>query len=292
MCQSNCESLRHLFFDCPFAAALWAWLFSLFRVHFPHDSSLPDLFLVTQLPTLNPSSRSLWFIAVCNLLWCLWTERNKRRYDGGGCCAIRLKQFYVLSLQESASLVFSPSTPSACSLPIFGLLGLSPLRLAAPKFIPVCWVPPSPNWVKVNTDGSYREPNVAGFGGIFLCNAVSFMGAFSCKVNVASAVEAELLAMIEAVSLAWLKGWQHLWLETDSLLVLHYFKSPTMVPWRLRIPWVNCLHVTKQMHFHISHTFREGNLVVDILANYGAAHPGSQWWDVLPQFLVYSILWA
>lgn len=45
------------------------------------------------------------------------------------------------------------------------------------------------------------------------------MGAFSCKVNVSSAIEAEMWAVIESVQIARLKGWLQLWLETDSLLI-------------------------------------------------------------------------
>jgi ribonuclease HI len=114
------------------------------------------------------------------------------------------------------------------------------------------------------------------------------MWRLSCKVNVASAVETELLAVMEVVSLVWTKGWRRLWLETDSSLVVHYFTNPKLVPWHLRVAWANCLHVTKHIFFHISHIFRERNSVADVLANYGAVHSGYQWWDTLPQFLVYS----
>lgn len=63
-----------------------------------------------------------------------------------------------------------------------------------------------------------------------------------------------------------------MWLETNSLLVIHYFRSPNLVPWRLKVHWANYIHVTKQMNFHISHVFKEGNSVVDALANYGAVN--------------------
>ncbi|PRQ49307.1 hypothetical protein RchiOBHm_Chr2g0120451 [Rosa chinensis] len=47
------------------------------------------------------------------------------------------------------------------------LLGLSPLRAAAPRFIRVAWQPPEPPWVKVNIDGSFRNQDQAGSGGVF-----------------------------------------------------------------------------------------------------------------------------
>lgn len=132
--------------------------FPLFRINMPQDFSLPDLFLKAQFPSLNPSSRLLWSIAVCNLLWCLWSGRNKRRHDGGVCCAPKLKQFLFLSLKDSAALAFPSISSTVNSSSLFGLLGLSPLRLVAHKFIPVVWQPPPFGWVKVNTDGSFVTP--------------------------------------------------------------------------------------------------------------------------------------
>lgn len=175
-----------------------------------------------------------------------------------------------------------------CSLPIFTFLSLSPLRLQAPHFIPINWEPPPINWVKINTDGSFHNPNRAGFGGIFRGARPSFLGAFSCKADVLSAIEVEILAVIEAVRVAWNKHWSNLWLETDSSLVVHYFKAPHLVPWRFKTSWANCLHIVRKLNFRVSHVYREGNSVADVLANYGAAHEGSHWWDTLPQFLVFS----
>ncbi|XP_061998916.1 uncharacterized protein LOC133716213 [Rosa rugosa] len=139
---------------------------------------------------------------------------------------------------------------------MFNVLGLSPLSLKAPKFIPVHWDPPPVNWLKVNTDGSFRNPETTGFQGVFRDHEGLFWGAFAHKVEVSSAIDAEVLAVIEALGVAWRKGWTHLWLETDSYLVVHYFTNP-----------------------------KEGNMVADALANYGATNVGARWWDSLPTFI-------
>jgi hypothetical protein len=89
-------------------------------------------------------------------------------------------------------------------------LGLSTIRPKAPRFIPIVWESPPPSWIKVNTDGSFSSSNRAGYGAIFRSETSSFIGAFSCKVTVNSAIEAELLAVIEAIWVARLKGWDHL----------------------------------------------------------------------------------
>lgn len=70
---------------------------------------------------------------------------------------------------------------------------------------------------------------------------------------VPSAIDAEVLAVLEALQVAWVHRWTHIWLETDSTLVVLYFKSPHLVPWRLRIQWKNCLYLSSLMNFRISH---------------------------------------
>ncbi|KAM5554460.1 hypothetical protein ABKV19_022706, partial [Rosa sericea] len=140
---------------------------------------------------------------------------------------------------DSASLYFAPCSSSLGSLPAFQLLGLSPLRLKAPKFIPVRWAPPPVGWLKVNTDGSFRSPEVAGFGGLFRDSDGLFKGAFAHRVIVNSAIDAEILAVIEALRVAWARSWTHIWLETDSTLVVHYFNSPNLIPWRFKVEWLN-----------------------------------------------------
>ena len=85
--------------------------------------------------------------------------------------------------------------------------------------------------------------------------------------------------------MAWAKRWTHIWLETDSSLVVNYFRNPLIVPWRLQTIWNNSIFLARQMHIRVTHIYREGNTVVDGLANYGACHDGSRWWDELPVFI-------
>lgn len=100
---------------------------------------------------------------------------------------------------------------------------MSQLRKKVPKYILVSWQSPPCNWYKVNTDGSFINPNHAGFGGLFRYSQGPFLGGFAFKVNVPSAIDVEVLAVIEAVRVAWIRRWTHIWLETDSMLVVHYF---------------------------------------------------------------------
>lgn len=178
-----------------------------------------------------------------------------------------------------------PCSSANNSLQAFNIPGISQLQLRAPKFIPVYWQAPPSNWYKVNTDGSFSSPDHAGFGGVFRDTQGKFLGGFSFNVNVPSAIDAEILAVIEAIRVAWVRRWTHIWLETNSLLVIHYFHYPQTVPWRLRVPWLNCLYLARQLQFFVSHIYRERNSLADRLAHYGASNSGSIWWLSLPDFL-------
>lgn len=287
-CLSNSETVSHLFLDCPIILNCWDWILSLFHLRFPRQISLPYLLSLDFTARLPSSGILMWKFAFCNFVWCIWTERNKLRYNDLHFCLYRFNQFFILSLKDSASIIFAPSASRSSALPIFNILGLSSLNIKAPKFIPVSWHPPPLNWLKVNTDGSFKDANHAGFGGIFRDSNGIFQGAFSFKVAVPSAIDAEVLAVIEALRIAWVRRWTHIWLETDSTLVVRYFHSPHLVPWRLRIPWLNCFHIMRQINLRVSHVYREGNVLADLLANFGAVHVGSFWWDSLPMFLATS----
>ncbi|XP_061993341.1 uncharacterized protein LOC133711201 [Rosa rugosa] len=197
LCRRHSETIDHLFLECVVAASSWAWLHQMFRLLIPPGTSLPDLFLDATLSMLNQSSKLLWFISVCNLLWCLWSERNKRKFEGGECCPSRFKQFFLLSIKESAGLAFVSASSPSSQIPIFGYLGISPLLPSAPRFIPVIWQSPPRSWFKANSDGSYRDLNHAGYGAIFRNCDAAFLGAFSCNAQVSCAIDAELLAVIE-----------------------------------------------------------------------------------------------
>ncbi|KAL5160090.1 hypothetical protein HKD37_15G044301 [Glycine soja] len=54
--------------------------------------------------------------------------------------------------------------------------------------------------------------------------------------------------------------------------------SVSMVPWKLRSRWKNCVVLTHSMSFRVSHIFREGNGCTDTLANYAIHENGFTWW--------------
>ena len=148
----------------------------------------------------------------------------------------------------------------------------------APKIIEVLWHPPIFDWVKCNTDGAACGiPSKATCGGIFRNNEAEFIGCFAQNLGLGSSLFAELSGAMQAIEIAHSKGWFNFWLETDSKLVLLAFKSISLVPWRIRTRWDNCLSLSRQMNFLVTHIFREGNCCADRLANIGMSCNSILW---------------
>ncbi|CAL9027546.1 unnamed protein product, partial [Prunus brigantina] len=123
-------------------------------------------------------------------------------------------------------------------------------------------------------------------GGVFRDYQRRVLGAFCSNLDAPSVVHAKALAVIKVIELAWLHACHNVWIETDSLLVTQFFRSPHLVPWCLRIDWQNCLHRLQCMSFKISHIFREGNHAADASANHDALGSGFTWRDTALSFIL------
>lgn len=87
------------------------------------------------------------------------------------------------------------------------------------------------NRIKINTDGALASvSDMAVCGGIFRDHLISHVGNFACFLGMTNAVFAELMGAILAMEQAFLKNWSHLWLETNSKLVVEAFSNPSLVP--------------------------------------------------------------
>ncbi|KAL6146202.1 hypothetical protein ACLB2K_056885 [Fragaria x ananassa] len=140
---------------------------------------------------------------------------------------------------------------------------------------------------QINSDGAWRhEEGIGGFGAVFRDYKGHFVGAFASNIDIPSSVAAEVMAVITAIELAWVRDWKHVWLEINSSTVLDYIRTPSLVPWQLRVRWLNCLYRISTMTFKSSHIFREGNRVADALANHGTSLSEQIWWDVPPLFIL------
>ncbi|CAJ2667148.1 unnamed protein product [Trifolium pratense] len=100
-------------------------------------------------------------------------------------------------------------------------------------YVLVSWKAPSAPWLKANTDGSVRN-SVAACGAIFRDYTGGFLGGFSCRLHVSSVLHTEILPIIIAIEQAHQRGWLHVWIESDSQIVIQASKDHSIVPWDIR----------------------------------------------------------
>jgi len=82
------------------------------------------------------------------------------------------------------------------------------------------------------------------------------LGCFAHNLGLGSAILAEFCATISDIEIPSAKGWNNLWLERDSKIVMLAFTSNFMVPWYKRNRWFSYLVRVRQMNFFVTHIFR------------------------------------
>ncbi len=105
---AHAERLDHILFDCPFARTIWIWLLSSFPsscqrlLQAPGDLIRRWMRARSVLPASVLGSFDFLFTAVC---WEIWTERNRRIFDGSSCSSVDCGLRAVNTAQTWANLL-------------------------------------------------------------------------------------------------------------------------------------------------------------------------------------------
>jgi ribonuclease HI len=281
LCGRNYETAEHLFLRCPYTTQYWNWFSILIGKAI--DVSNFNALLGMCSRGWSPQVRDLIIATVINIFWLIWKCRNNIRfndvYPNFPRDLIYLKSLIYQAATHSKGHMFS-SIHEFSIIKHFGVVCHPP---PPPSIRQVNWVRPPYNWIKCNTDGASRgSPGASACGGIFRDHTGNFLGAFSANIGVATSLFAEIYAAIYAIEFACTRGWNNLWLECDSLLLVQAFSNSHLVPWKLKTKWKNCLHHIRNFRFRFSHIYREGNICADRLANAGFFVDGVVWWEQLP----------
>ncbi|KAJ1390801.1 Ribonuclease H-like superfamily [Sesbania bispinosa] len=69
------------------------------------------------------------------------------------------------------------------------------------------WSPPPQDSIKLNVDGSFlQDSRRMGVGGVFRNSSTDFLGGFNGFVGRGDSLEAEMLAVLNGLEFAWMKG--------------------------------------------------------------------------------------
>ncbi|CAN1728919.1 Putative ribonuclease H protein At1g65750 [Linum perenne] len=140
---------------------------------------------------------------------------------------------------------------------------------------PIAWDPGPDEWVTVNTDGSVlRNPNRAAAGGIIRTSDGHALGDFVAILGSCSVTRAELHGAVLGLELAWSKGCRLVEVQLDSRAVISLLLQ-TDEPLHQHALEVLAFQdlCRRDWIVRLRHTYREGNKVVDFLANHGHDFP-------------------
>ncbi|KAK1278312.1 hypothetical protein QJS04_geneDACA023361 [Acorus gramineus] len=133
--------------------------------------------------------------------------------------------------------------------------------------VQVKWSPPPIDWVKANSDGSLSEDRF-GYGAITRNSSGDCIQTIAARTRAASINLLELKGILDELCLS--KGnTSKVWSESDSTTAVAWAQGKGIFPWAaLRdLREIKTL-VALLTDWKISHVFREGNRVADVLAHW------------------------
>ncbi|XP_057791145.1 uncharacterized protein LOC131008275 [Salvia miltiorrhiza] len=272
ICYECEESISHVFWSCSKVKPIWKELLSWFDKDMLGDCLDIHSFLV-QAWTTNFSSQllSFWKAGVITTIWKIWDSRNSVIFDN-----VSFDHRRILAFVKSFFKELDINTKNIGTINntwseylITRAIGVGSRPAPPPNMVEVHWWPPTSPWIKVNTDGSaLGAPGIIAAGGVFRDHHAVVRGCFHIKGGTGFAFEAELLAVITAINIAHDRNWLNLWIEADSMYVVHLLHSRSIdVPWRFFASWKNALRLLQKFKLIVSHIYREGNQPADIMAN-------------------------
>jgi hypothetical protein len=208
------DSLSHLFFECFFARVVWRLSFWPLDSSAFHFSSMVDWItaIITidrslGIPLRDQQKFQIFASVACDILW---FYRNKALHENlsfdARSMSIHINKISLEHFQAWHSI--------------------SPVQLET-------WVPPPPNWIKINFDTAIRD---SFFAQAMVCRDsrgqvlhMSSQISPSCSPNVGEARAAQMACLV-AASLSY----NHFILEGDSEVVIHALNNPNSVrDWRI-----------------------------------------------------------
>ena len=227
---------------------VWSAVLSWFKVSI-HFLDIYDFFSYPLQHGFGTQLQLLWWGMMGAGFYSLWEARNSIRFDERRLTTDYLIRSIKQQIREVDSWGLGIMRNSVDELCIFSALRISGRASRSHQIREVNWHAPCAFQLKVNTDGAARgTPGLAGYGGIFRDHLGNCMGCFAGSLGIATALEAELQAIIHAVSIASGKGWTSLWIECDSAVAIHFLANKNYsVPWRLSVDWVNCCTILSSM---------------------------------------------
>ncbi|CAN1833322.1 Putative ribonuclease H protein At1g65750 [Linum perenne] len=253
LCHLSPESIVHVLRDCNFAREVWRLVGGFDLSTAGWGGSAADW-----LKHGLTSEHSTRFGIVC---WLLWKARNERIFAGSNELApvvARRTHNWVVMVNEASG---------RCSR---HLPSVHTRRLAN-----VAWTPGPPEWITLNTDGSFdARRGRAAAGGLARDSYGRCRFAYTMNLGSCSITRAEMRGATEGLRRAWDAGYRRVVLQLDSQAAITLLNSDEGLYNQHGLEIENFRELRGRDWMVVTkHTYREGNHAADYLASIGYDYP-------------------
>ncbi|KAJ1418238.1 Ribonuclease H-like superfamily [Sesbania bispinosa] len=254
------ETEKHLLLECSVVSNFWE-LFGERPVH-ALDASLSVVdWMFKNLKIhgvlFNGIPWSLLFGIAC---WAIWRARNAHIFRNHDSDQQRVFHFCVVSAKEFLNV-------HAAHAPV-----VRAFLHKEDKWIQ--WIPPDWGWIKWNLDGSvFQHSGDAASGAILRDSNGNWLGGVVRHIGTTSIIMAELWAFKDAISLSIHRGDDFIYFESESTAAVNFIKMGVHQNHPCYAMVSSIRHDLRRFqHFHIIHTYREGNFAADFLVRIGHSY--------------------
>ncbi|KAF5179380.1 hypothetical protein FRX31_031033 [Thalictrum thalictroides] len=255
LCMTGEDSVEHVCWHCPMAQRMWSWA----RRKFRHNREFWSLGQAICRPKeWSPLIQNLWSTTVFSGMVAIWQLRNSVVMGNERIRIEKCQSFIKNQIDIAARMSKANSYRNALEEDI--LLNWNLRTNHTSRVIKECrWLPPAANVIKANTDGASTDSN-SGLGVVFRdcdCNIILTV----CKnIGDMNSFQAEYQAIISALEVAVSRGWDKVWIESDSQAAITSF-AHNRVPWQMKFRWLKVVKFFTMLQ--MSTTWREANFSAD-----------------------------
>lgn len=257
------ETVDHLFCDGSFAKELWKILCGPMGIAF---SDIPYRQLMVnwwRCKVRNPVHTLIVRCLPVIASWELWSTRCKAKYDNVRINVRRSLSLILFSVTQlvNTKLQQFPLTPNWDDF-----IKLMRSTILFEKSIIVKWIRPTPQFVKLNFDGSCKDGNCGG-GGVIRDKDSYLVFAYSLPLGTGTINWAEASALHYGINWCLSNGLQYISAESDSKLLVECVNGRYATPWRISKEVEELKEVMVHSKLTVKHCYRESNQVADKLAS-------------------------
>lgn len=135
------------------------------------------------------------------------------------------------------------------------------------------WAFPSKGRLKCNTNGASKgNPGPSSYGFCIRNYRGDLIYAQAAQIGLATNMEAEAKAILEAARFCQIQNIPNVLIETDSQGLRNILKHKWKIPWAIVEHIEEIIELMNNMSMTIQHIYREGNALTDYLANTALKH--------------------